>query len=252
MPIDTLTIAVNGEVSLGEFSSAVSAFKSLVDALSNEIARDASIDWFIDDLSASSAVATIRGFSTEQAAVERVVTAYGVVGRSLERGEPIPYSERVQREATNIARVIDGRITSIRFETPQVEATVTGATAKGLPSPQLRYSFGTIKGLVQTLSSRGALRFTVYDNLFDRAVSCYLKEGQEEIMRGAWGNLVVVEGKVGREPDKGRPVVVRDIEDVRIIDRPEPGSYRKARGVLKREADADEMPEDTIRRLRDE
>ena len=252
MPIDTLTIAVNGEVSLREFSSAIVAFKSLVDALSNEIARDTEIDWFIDDLSASSAVATIRGSSSEQAAVERIVQAYGVVGRSLERGEPIPYSERVQREATNIVRVIDGRITSVRFETPQEEATVTGATVKGFPSPQIRYSFGTIKGLVQTLSSRGSLRFTVYDSLFDRAVACYLKEGQEEIMRGAWGNLVVVEGRVGREPSKGRPVLVRDIEDVRVIDRPDSGAYRKARGVLKRDAESDEMPEDILRRLRDE
>ncbi|MFV2045174.1 MAG: hypothetical protein ACC700_18310, partial [Anaerolineales bacterium] len=94
MPIDTLTIAVNGEVSLLEFSSAIDAFKGLVDALSNEIAREAEIDWFIEDLSAGSAVATVRGSSSEQAAVERVVQAYGVVGGSLERGETIPYFDK--------------------------------------------------------------------------------------------------------------------------------------------------------------
>lgn len=250
MPTNTLTLALSGEVTLLELHQALDGLRSLVYALSDEIAADTKVEWYVEELSAASALATFRGESAEEAVVDRIVQAYGLVGLSLEKAEPIPYSERVRKGAQDIARLVDGRITAIRFETASMQATITGAARKGLPSPGLAFSRGVLKGLVQTLTSRGSLRFTLYDSIFDRAVSCYLKPGQEEIMRGSWGNYVHVSGRIGREPERGRPVVVRDISDVRVVTILEPGSYRRARSILRGE-DPIDPADQALRRLRD-
>lgn len=250
MPSDILTLALSGEVTLLDIHNAFGGLRRLVYALSEEIAADAKVEWYVEELSAGSALATFRGESPEETAIDRIVQAFGLVGSSLEKAEPIPYSDRVRKGAQDIARLVDGRITAIRFETATVQATITGAAIKGLPSPGLVFSRGVIKGLVQTLSSRGSLRFTLYDSVFDRAVSCYLKPGQEEIMRGAWGNFVHVSGRIGRDRERGRPVVVRGISDVRVVAVLEPGSYRRARATLRGEEPLDPADQ-VLRRLRD-
>ena len=112
-------------------------------------------------------------------------------------------------------------------------------------------AYGAIEGVVQALSMRRGLRFTLYDTIFDKAVSCYLKEGRESIMRDAWGRRAIVEGTVARDSDTVRAVTVRQVSGVEIMPDPEPGSYRLARAVSPRRPDDGLLPEDRIRRLRD-
>ena len=78
-------------------------------------------------------------------------------------------------------------------------------------------AYGGVTGRIQTLSSRGGLRFTLFDTLFDRAVSCYLAEGQEELMRDVWGRMAVVEGLVTRDRATGRPQVIRSVRGVTVV-----------------------------------
>ena len=68
-------------------------------------------------------------------------------------------------------------------------------------------------------------------------------------MRNAWGKRAVVSGKVGRRVDTKRPVVIRDVKQVRLLEDVEPGSFRRAKGVFPWTADS-ELPEDIVRRLR--
>ncbi|MBI5841947.1 MAG: hypothetical protein HZB19_17805 [Chloroflexi bacterium] len=68
-------------------------------------------------------------------------------------------------------------------------------------------------------------------------------------MREAWGKRAVVSGKVGRQAESGRPVVIREVKSIEIIDKPEQGSYKHARGVLPWKQ-GDEKPEVTLRRMR--
>jgi hypothetical protein len=248
MSNNTLTLALNGDVSLDEFARTMQHFTALVDALSRDIGPGVEIDWMIDDLQADSAIATVMGVSTQEGMVEKVVRAYANVGEALEKGEPIPYSSRVEQEATEITKVLNGRITSIRFETAQSDATIVGRA--GLERPGTRYAFGTVRGTVETLTRRRGLRITLYDAIFDKAVACYLSEGLEDVMRKAWGQRVVVAGEVGREPETGRPVVVRNVKYIKPLEDVVPGSYKRARGVLPA-GKSDEKPEDIIRRVRD-
>jgi hypothetical protein len=105
---------------------------------------------------------------------------------------------------------------------------------------------------VQTLSSRGGLRFTLYDTLNDRAVSCYLAEDfDQEHMRDVWGRRAIIEGWVKRDATSGRPLTIRRVSNVVVRPETEPGgSYREARAAVPL-SDSTLLPELVIRRLRD-
>ena len=259
MSENILTIALDGDITLLDFSTAMGRFRLFVYALSHEVAGRGKVAWRIEDLQAASAIATVRGESTDPEAPPRVVRAFASVGEALQERRAIEFSERVQRHAYNLRRLVRRSIHSIRLETPFSDALLTNGQGVGprrlddtsQPKPAtITHAYGQFRGTVQTLTSRRGLRFTLYDAIFDKPVSCYLSDGQEEIMRGAWGRKVTVSGLIGREPYQKRPVVIRQIKEVKILKDVTPGTYRQARGILKRE-EGREKAEVLIRRLRD-
>lgn len=260
MAQNILTIALDGDITLGDFSEAMKRFHSFVGALSREVGGKTKIDWRIDELQAGSAIATIRGDSAHEEIVEEVIRAFARVGEALQRRDLIPYSDTVRRRAYNIQKLVKGSINSIRLETPFSDAIITdGDMANAITgviladqskTPSITYAHGQVRGTVQTLTNRTRLKFTLYDSTFDSPISCYLHEGQEEIMRGVWGKKVTVSGLIGREPYQKHAVVVRQIENIDIIKDTPAGSYRHAKGVISREK-MGENPEIIIRSIRD-
>lgn len=251
MTSDTITFALEGEVNLDDLAAALPALKGLIDGLGSDVAPGAAVDWVIDGLSVGSAVLTARGESDNMTAVETIASAYLTVGQALERGGSIPYAPNIQRYAQGLVSLLNDRLTAVRFETADAEAIVH-FEAQLVPTerPELLRAFGAVEGVVQTLSNRKGLRFTLYDTLFDKPVSCYLIEGQEGIMRDAWGRRALVEGVVSRDPITGRPISVREISHVELVRDVPPGSYRAARGIL-RFRPGDITAAEAIRQLRD-
>ena len=248
MAKDTITLALNGEVDLHQFATAVFHLEVLVQGLSKE--EDAEkVRWVIADLQVSSATATVRGESDILEEVERVVNAYEHVGESLQAGKRPDYSETVVKAASAITAVLGDKVTSVRFETPEREFTVASRPEMAMASVIMK-SLGAIEGRVQTLSNRKGLRFVLFDTLNDRAVSCYLSEGQEEQMREIWGKRAIVEGEISREKDTGRPLAIRHIADIKALEEIQRGSYLRARAVAPRKSGAP-LAEVIIRQLRD-
>jgi len=95
---DTVTLALQGEVTLDAFSRAALHFNRLVDALSADVAGSEGLRWVITELEAGSAIMTARGVG-DPATAESVSTAYIDVGKALERGEPSSLPAKVQHEA---------------------------------------------------------------------------------------------------------------------------------------------------------
>lgn len=257
---DTVTLALQGNVSLAEFSAAVTRFNALIDALAAD-AQVEDVDWRIDALDYSSAITTARGVPLnggDPDRIERVVHAYLEVGEALESGGTIPFRPAVTREAQGLADLLreSAEIEAVRFETAEAEAIVREPAAE--PQPDLALvqpvkqeaSYGSVTGRVQTLSSRNSLRFVVYDHIHDRAVSCYLVKGRESMMRQMWDRVATVEGWVTRDPATGRPLTVRRVSQVTPLTEVEPWDYLRARGALPLKDD-DLSPEAEIRRLRD-
>lgn len=249
MAKDTITLTLDGEISFQNFADAISHFHSLVQALSQEMGMAEDIDWLIHDLQAGSATATVRGEAESPEKVEKVVSAYGELAKDLEGGRTPNFSTRVLREANAIAGMLDDRITSIRFETPEVDASIS-KQPNIVISTSTKVAIGAIEGRVQTLTNRKGLRFTLFDALHDRSVSCYIEEGRQEIMREIWGKRAIVEGEISRDIVSGRPLAIRRITNVRVLPEVEKGSYLAARAVAPRKPGA-LLPEQIIRRLRD-
>jgi hypothetical protein len=90
----------------------------------------------------------------------------------------------------------------------------------------------------------------LYNTVFDKPVSCYVKEDYQNILTDIWDKVVFVSGRVTRQPDSGQPVSIREITAIELVPIVEPGSYRKARGILA-EFGEPEPAEISIRRLRD-
>jgi len=256
MAKDTLTLALNGDVSLGDFSKAVQGFFNLVNGLRSDIAKDASIEWFIEDLEAGSAIATVKGIGQDESdvrAIEQVVDAYLDVGQAIQKERPLNYSRPVQAAAKELSSIINGRVKSVRFETIEtdVEIFASPAVLEKIHIVKLpERSFGAVRGRVQSMTNRGQLRFTLYDLIDDGAISCYLSSGSEDIMREAWGKMAMVEGFVRRDPESGHATTVRGVKEIRIIQEGKPGDYREAiaaaPGFL-----GDALPEEIIRKARD-
>src|SRR4051794_16408273 len=103
MANDTVTLALDGDVSLSEFADAVGRFDRLIRALARD-EKATHVAWVVEQLEVSSTIATARGVAangepTDVVAeeIDRVVRGYLQVGRSLESGDVIQYSPQVER-----------------------------------------------------------------------------------------------------------------------------------------------------------
>ena len=242
---NTLTFEMGGKVNIRQFHEGIDRFHRLVSALTD---LQTGVTWVVGDLQAGSAMITLQGESDIPSKVEKIVQDYDNIGRALELHEALSYRPRVNQAAESI-KLFAQSVEYIRFGTASKDYTILGDGITPLHRA-LSVSIGAVSGRVQTLSSRGGLRFNLYDTIHDKAVACYLQTGQEELMREAWGRRARVSGRVSRESDTGRPVAIRQILDVEILEDAGQGSYRLARGAVPL-APGSEMPEEVIRRLRD-
>ena len=245
MAKNTVTFELGGRVDYKVLKDGITAFYDLIAALTGK----EEVSWLVEDLRPGSAVVTLQGESDNPATVERIVDRFGEIGRNLELNEDISDQHRGMVAAVNAIKKLAVSMEYLRFQTPDADYTIYGNGQ--IPSqPTTTSALGAVTGRVQTLSSRGALRFNLYDSLLDKQVACFLASGQEETMREAWGRRVTVSGQVSREVSTGRPVAVRQIVAVDILEDAPPGSYQKARGAVPWK-EGDPLPEDVIRRLRD-
>ena len=246
MPYDTLTLELEGEVSLAAFAVTMERFKALVTALVEHCHAKGEVQWQIAELHAGSAEVTIRGETSDSEALTTIAQTYVAIGEALARGGPLSYPERIMRPAQELTHVLGEAVVALRFAAAEREAVVT--TRADMPALQRTYAWGELTGIVETLQRHWRLQCTLYDVLLAKPVVCRLRPEHEETIRALWGKTVVVSGRIGRDPVTGHPVEVRDIRDIRPVEPVPPGSYQRARGILDL---GEEPPEVLVRRLRD-
>lgn len=241
----TVTLFLDGTPTLADYASAVEGFNELLSAIARQVGRKADILWEVEDLAASTALLTVRGEAEDISLVEQSTDEVLHVGRQLARRPFVPGYEKSTKK---LRRVLNGRVPLLRFETADDDVTIAATPSEAEPI-QAAVDYGAVEGRIQTLSNRGGLRFTLYDLLYDKAVSCYLAEGSEHLMRDAWGRVALVEGLVKRDSASGRPLAVRQVSIVTPLEEGSPSGWRAAVGVLRGLTDG-EPAEETIRRLR--
>jgi hypothetical protein len=248
---DSVTLFLDGAPTLDDYAHALDALRALLSAITERVAGPISVEWRVDTLEASSALTTLRGEAENMAVVEEAAATYLDVGRKLAQRQEV--DAHYQRSTNMLLTVLTARVPSLRIETDLDDVTITLPTdqladvVQLRPTPQQKAQIGAVEGRIETMSRRRGLRFVLFDSAFDKAVTCYLDPGQEDLMRDAWGRLAIIEGMVKRDPTSGRPTTVRQVTAVHLLDEGERGGWRRARGA---QPDA-EPSEDRIRRIRD-
>ncbi len=250
---ETVTVALEGpEISLSSFAEAVSALDGLLKALTAEVAAQSSVVWEVESLEVGSAIATVRGHTIEgdPDGVARVSAAYETIGDALQRQARVPFSEKVRRRVRALTNVLNDGVPALRLETANRDYIILRDGHRQEAEQRPLITLGAVEGRIQALSNRRSLRFTLYDALDDRAIACYLKPGEEGMIRMLWGLRVIVEGEIRRDPLTGRPTAIRQITDVVPLPERGPDEWREAIGALADVWDG-EPAEETIRRIRD-
>lgn len=250
MASNTVTLEMNGTIELDVLGEELRQWHGLLRALSREVARHEQIRWVVEDLRPGSALATAVGEGPNLEAIERVVKSFSEVGRALQQRRAVPGSWRVRQRAAALLKPLGAGVESIRFETAFEDITIL---EHPLGNDELRTAMsrahGSATGRIQTLSSRRRLSFTLYDTVFDRAVNCYLGEGQEDLVRDKWDRRATVEGLISRDPVSGRPVAVRYIQAIHLLPEPRDDAHRDILGLIP-QPPGRETAADTIRQVR--
>lgn len=254
MANDTVKLELQGDIQLDVFAEATKHFSELVIALSKDIAGQGAIEWGLDTLHyGSPAVMMWQGHADNTNILESVVVAVEEVGQSLETGRAVPYGEHIRKIAVEIARIPNGKITTLLLGSKTYTAHITSESFSRMGAkvfPDEISSYGQVVGYADTLSRRG-LTVTIFDELFEKAVLCHFEPGEEAQMRDMWTNRrVAVFGYVTRDAVSGRPRAIRDIRKVEYLPEPNPESFSLSRGVIPFQV-GDELPEHIVRRLRD-
>lgn len=250
MSQNKITVAYEGKVNLRDLESLVSNCSKLVHSLSNDIVGESDIEWEVTDLQPGSAMLTFTGNHAHLEKVQAVVNAWEVIGSCVERGEHVPYPDKIKRYIDGITRQLNGRVFAARFETANRSYIIQGKDLVfQLPKPGFHTALGAVKGKVQKLSTRGNPQIVLYDHLFDNAVTCHLDPERKHEMLQYLDAVVIVSGMVSRDSQSGRAKSIRDITDISQPREVTPGDYEKTQGLLAWMGD--EPAEKLIRQLRD-
>lgn len=89
---NTLTLALEGEITSAQFAKAMTNLDKLVRAITAEVGANEDVKWVIDDLQKSSAIATLRAVTESPEKAEQAIQVYEQVGQALSDGLPAPFS----------------------------------------------------------------------------------------------------------------------------------------------------------------
>jgi len=248
---DSVTLRLDGALTVAVFAKATGQFNSLLDELAKEAGAEGAVEWVLEGLTWGSAMVA-AGAQARTPAAEELVPR--LVRRYLEVAQFIrthPAADRpVYRAARDLIRTASDAGSAVVFETADGDVLFPVGEPLETAAEQPESTFGTVTGRVFTLQQRRGLKFVLWDVLFDKSVTCYLTSGQEDLMRDAWGHLVEVTGTVTRDPATGRPLSIRRVTNVEVYDEPDRYGFLAAQGAARRRPGAPPS-EEVVRRARD-
>lgn len=251
----SLTIKLGApDVPLAAFVDAMREMKHVVDALTARYSPG--VTWVIDELRAGSAIATVRATARETTVLK---LAHTVERRYLQLAKATQQSSLQKSDLPEEALFHARRLASL---SKAAETSVWFVTAKGdeelgivadVPEASAvdrRSAWGSLSGRVETLRRRGGLGFTLFDELDQVPVLCFVSENREQELKTIWGARVSVEGLIKRDPETGYAVTVREIEEIEVLKERSADATRGAFGSIKFHDDAPRSSV-LIRRVRD-
>lgn len=245
---DSVTFRLDGELTIEKLADAFNRFRKVLQALEDD--QDAHVRWVLAGLDYGSAAITARAEPLDDDAIAKISTMterYLAAGRQVFSGE-LDEARPLLRIVRDLTEVADEQ-NRVILETADDDVIFTAPVprASATTGPQTTKSLGTVRGRVETLSHRKGVRFTLYELASDRPVSCYPQADHEDLVRDAWGHIADVTGVVTRDADTGRPLAVRGVTSVDVVNEGDTMGFLRARGAV----GGTEPAEGVIRRIRD-
>ena len=242
----TLTFEICGRVEMRDLREGMTHFDHLILGLTPR----EGVSWVVEDLRAGGKAIELRGESDDPAVLERIVAEYEEVGLDLSLNQhPILRNFMVSAAARDILALAE-RVDCVKMGTPRQCHVIRGRGADVFKRSDHLIRRGAITGTAHTLSVKDGLKLILSKSPANRAIECHLGPEHEDAAREALGKRVTVYGEVWSDGKTGRPKLIRDARKVDILPVPEPGAYKKARGIAPWKP-GDMRAEEVIRRSRD-
>lgn len=226
----TLSLELEGDVSLAELAVAVSTLQEMADTLGTRVAPHARIRWVVKDLEAGSARAEAVGVLEDPQGDDSIVDA--VIGeleenaRASEAHQPVDPAIQVQFE--RLTSMINGHVKAVHIGGDERFALQPSGVSPGTYSLPARVrDFGEVTGRVEAMHAHSGNWFSLYELLHGKRVKVTVPVDRVSEMDTWWRQIVTVSGVVTRDAD-GRPVSVADLQRVTVHEPPPAGAWRRA------------------------
>lgn len=252
----SFTIQLDGTVSLGRLTAALDVWQSALSGIAENIGQSHVLGMKVDDLSVGSALVQVEiEFDAEEIA-SAFSEDYNQVGVQVRDSNILNFPANLRKPVKKLreAALMDGP-SGLTLSSDEagilIRPDVWHDSQFAGPSRRVQMeAIGVVIGKLQSLTSRSALKVTVYDIINDKAVRCVLTDEQHELARDLWDSDVIVEGLVRGDPATGRPLSIRDVRSIKPRQsRVDTYAWMKARGALSH-IQPESSSEDLIRQAR--
>ena len=195
-----LTLEIgSGRVPYRDFQELVGAFTGLLNAVSDEACGDPkAVHWEISVSEGSVLIAARLPATTDAKVASRI-------HKSLLRPP-----RRIRQNLRRFPRAVPATRLLIGADRQDILANNQKDTD---PHSSQMAEYGTVEGILDTLSARGRYHFTISEPIWHMAVQCTVPDDLIESMRGMWRQRVAAHGLV-RYDREGLPTSIR-AEEVR-------------------------------------
>ncbi len=227
MTEETISFAIDGEVTLEILAGTTDALHQLLRQLSGEAAPGAKIKWLLRHLEGGSlhtAFAASSHTEADRERARRVTEQYLDLGRAYERGEQPLSSDAVLEAAETLLSRAQASGTAARFGAGGQMAIVD--LRRWAPSAARGWtkSIGSVTGTLEAINLHGQPYVTVYEQCSGQRVRCYLSPAQRDLAASSLGKRVLVRGTLTQEAQTRRKREIRKIIKIDVL--AEAGEYR--------------------------
>lgn len=256
MDRDTITLSLDGEVSLEHFRTAIHSLCELVTLLTEQAIPDAKVEWIVSDLRAGSATVAIRGEPASEeaaAAVADVVESMDEIGRNAaQRSYEVwtGYPRAIREHVSTMFGMLNGRVPRAKLGNWVIEEPVAVDPPETPARPSVRERLA-LRGKIVTLDNKRGTYFTLKEAFTDRLIRCWPEPRFRDQLAEYWktGVWVLVEGYYNTFTNKP---TLTEISEIMPLGKAESGGWRRAFGISPRgPGDSKKSVPDLVRKVRD-
>ena len=243
--IDTdITLELDGsEITPDKFRKSINAFVGLLEAITKSVCRDSPlVEWRMRVKAGSNLVGADAAEGANPKHVREILalTAKGLEQFDIEGEVPPVYPDEAIRRIRELSNLTakkaedDTRVgvwvkKQRREITPTIYAAARAALRPGFSE------YGSVEGHLSILSDRKVLHFVIYEQVWDKAVTCIVPDDLVETMMKSWRKRIAAHGIVHYRPD-GVPTKV-EAEEIEVFpDDEKLPSHDDVMGILRERA----------------